>query len=250
MGRLSPDSMQGTAKSPLPSVKRCQRQPFLGTEPHNALPTGLLAFDRLLPILPPIPTAGLRHRSSSERSVESCPGIQLTTGRKAGDLLTLTLCTRLESGERQAPDPFGLIVRHPSRLRSSERSSVAGFSYGRTESLLGRSASQDAKKRPGPLGYRLASTLPLGKSRSKNQPSTMVAFAPAPCLQHFGLSTRPLAAVFARGNQRPPSTLAVFFRRFATLPPLPLSPQDYPFRPQKNKGSRNCLQKSPDSLRW
>jgi len=71
-------------------MKRCQGQTFLATEPHNALPAGLLAFNRFLPMPPPIRVTGLRHRWSSECSGESYPGIQLTTARKAGDSLTFT----------------------------------------------------------------------------------------------------------------------------------------------------------------
>ena len=72
-------------------MKRRRGQPFLGTEPHNALPTGLLAFDRLPPIPLPIRAPGLRHRLVLRMPLdESYPGIQLTTARKAGDSLALT----------------------------------------------------------------------------------------------------------------------------------------------------------------
>ena len=72
-------------------MKRCRGQPFFGTERHNALATGLLAFDRLPPIPLPIRDPGLRHRLVLRMPVgKSCPGIQLTTARKAGDSLTFT----------------------------------------------------------------------------------------------------------------------------------------------------------------
>ena len=72
-------------------MKRRRGQPFLGTEPHNALPTGLLAFNRFLPMPPPIRVSVFRHRLVLPNALdESYPGIQLTTARKAGDLLTLT----------------------------------------------------------------------------------------------------------------------------------------------------------------
>jgi hypothetical protein len=44
---------------------------------------------------PPIRTAGLRHRLALRMPVDkSYPGIQPTMARKAGDLLTVTLCER------------------------------------------------------------------------------------------------------------------------------------------------------------
>ena len=73
-------------------MKRRRGQPFLGAEPHNALPAGLLTLNHLPPIPLPIRTPGLRHRLVLRMSLdESYPGIQLTTARKAGDLLTVTL---------------------------------------------------------------------------------------------------------------------------------------------------------------
>jgi hypothetical protein len=87
--------MRQTAKSPPPSVKRCQEKPLLGTEPHNALPTGFLTFDRFLAKPPPIRVAGSRYCSVLRMSlIKLNPCIQRTTGRKAGDLLTFTLFRR------------------------------------------------------------------------------------------------------------------------------------------------------------
>src|SRR5208283_1541344 len=72
-------------------MKRRRAQPFLGAEPDNALPTGPLTLNHLPPIPLPIRTPGLRHHLVLRMSlVESYPGIQATTARKAGDLLTFT----------------------------------------------------------------------------------------------------------------------------------------------------------------
>ena len=72
-------------------MKRRRGQPLLGAEPHNALPAGLLTLNHLPPIPLPIRTPGLRHRLVLRMSLdESYPGIQPTTARKAGDLLTFT----------------------------------------------------------------------------------------------------------------------------------------------------------------
>ena len=72
-------------------MKRRRGQPLLGAEPHNALPAGLLTLNYLSPISLAIRTPGLRHRLVLRMSLdESYPGIQPTTGRKAGDLLTFT----------------------------------------------------------------------------------------------------------------------------------------------------------------
>ncbi len=89
---LSPDYMLGLPKSPFPNMKRRWGQPFLGAEPHNTLPAGLLAVDHLPPISLSIRAPGLRHHLVLRMlRGESYPGIQPTTARKAGDSLTFTI---------------------------------------------------------------------------------------------------------------------------------------------------------------
>ncbi|MGA2059665.1 MAG: hypothetical protein ABSG67_04225 [Thermoguttaceae bacterium] len=88
---LPPGFTLGPPQSPLPSVKRGRGEPFIRAESHNALPTGLLTLNHFPPILLPIRTPGLRHRLVLRMPWdESYPGIQPTTARKAGDLLTFT----------------------------------------------------------------------------------------------------------------------------------------------------------------
>ncbi len=82
----------GLPQPPSPNMKRARGQLFLGTEPDNALPAGLLTLNHLPPMPPPIRTPALRHRLVLRMPIGTDPGIQPTTARNTGDSLTVTLC--------------------------------------------------------------------------------------------------------------------------------------------------------------
>ena len=107
-------------------MKRRRGQPFLGTERHNALPTGLLAVNRFPPMPPPILAPGLRHCLVLRLCLdESYPGIQITTARKAGDSLTLTNSGKNSASDRAQPaSGFHLVMLCVVFNRDSQKSAT------------------------------------------------------------------------------------------------------------------------------